>query len=312
MLQIAAELAEFEHWFSPHFADGFLGMAQRLGFLDFTTPGKKWVNRILSVLKSRNVKIDYRGRRGPYALIVFPTDLIVPSMIRRTPSVLVQEGMTDPESATFTLIRRLPFLPRWLASSAAYGLSDAYSAICVASEGYRELFVKKGVRREKIRVTGIPGFDRIVEAKPRPEEGKGYVLVCTSDARENYRYENRKAFIRRAMKIAAGRPVVFKLHPNEKLDRAWNEIRRHAPTAEIIMSGKAEDLVPECSVLITKWSTVAYTGLALGKEVYSDFPLEQLKQLMPVQNGRAAREIAAVCREVLGVEEPELVPEVAP
>ena len=29
---------------------------------------------------------------------------------------------------------------------------------CVASEGYRDLFISKGVKPEKIYVTGIPNF----------------------------------------------------------------------------------------------------------------------------------------------------------
>jgi hypothetical protein len=46
-----------------------------------------------------------------------------------------------------------------LAGTAATGLSDAYHAFCVASEGYRDFFIRKGARPEKIIITGIPNFD---------------------------------------------------------------------------------------------------------------------------------------------------------
>jgi hypothetical protein len=302
MLKIAAALPECEHWFSPHYADGVMGVLQRIGLLDFTTPGKPWVRRTTKMLQEQKVKIDYRGRKGPYDLVVLPTDLIVPKIVYTTPTVLVQEGMTDPETMIFKLIQHLRFLPRWLASSAAYGLSDAYDALCVASEGYRDLFVRKGVRPEKIRVTGIPNFDNCKRFLQNNLTQRNYVLVCTSDVRENYGFENRKAFIEQAVRIAAGRPLIFKLHPNENRKRASREIRCYAPKAHIIFSGSAEELVANCDVLITKWSSVTYVGMALGKEVHSDFPLDELKRLMPLQHAKAAEHIAAVCREVMHAE----------
>jgi hypothetical protein len=40
-----------------------------------------------------------------------------------------------------------------------------------------------------------------------------------------------------------------------------------------------------------------------GKEVYSDFDIEALRQKMPIQTGAAAEAIAAVCRQLIhGVE----------
>lgn len=299
MVKIAAALPECEHWFSPHYADGLLGRLQPLGFLDFTTPGRRWVRRMFGFLRERDLNIDYKGKAGPYDLVVLPTDLIVPRIARRTPTVLVQEGMTDPETALFELVRLFPILPRWLASSAAYGLSGAYDVFCVASEGYRDLFVRKGVRPEKIRVTGIPNFDGHYKVSDKHAGQLHTVLACTSDARENFRFEDRRAFIERAVRIANGRTLVFKLHPNENTQRASREIRRYAPSARIVLTGSAEEFIPHCDVLITKWSSVAYLGLAMGKEVYSDFPADELLKLMPLQHGRAAEEIAAVCREVL-------------
>jgi hypothetical protein len=199
--------------------------------------------------------------------------------------VLVQEGITDTESSVFHLVKRLRFLPRWLAGTSTTGLSDAYQAFCVASEGYRDFFVRKGVRPEKIVVTRIPNFDDCRRYQRNAFPYRHYVLACTSPLREIFRREDRKAFIRRAVELAAERTLLFKLHPNENIERATREIHRHA----------------NCDALITHFSSTALVGLALGKETYSDFDMDQLRRLMPVQNGSVAFNIANVCRRILDV-----------
>jgi hypothetical protein len=60
------------------------------------------------------------------------------------------------------------------------------------------------------------------------------------------------------------------------------EIHRHAPGAMV-------------------FTTNAFVGLALGKETYSDFDMDELRRLMPVQNGSAAFSIASVCRRLRDV-----------
>jgi hypothetical protein len=80
---------------------------------------------------------------------------------------------------------------------------------------------------------------------------------------------------------------------------ARREIRRYAPHATIVSDRAAEELIANCDVLITQWSSTAYVGLALGKEVYSSFDVEELRRMTPVQNRSAARNIAGVCRELL-------------
>ena len=42
-----------------------------------------------------------------------------------------------------------------------------------------------------------------------------------------------------------------------------------------------------------------FVGLALGKETYSDYDMDDMRRLMPVQNGSAASNIADVCRGLL-------------
>ena len=91
--------------------------------------------------------------------------------------------------------------------------------------------------------------------------------------------------------------MLFKLHPNEKVDRAEAEIRKYAPAGTLIYhSGNTNHMIANCSELITQYSTVVYTGIALGKKVYSYFDVEELKRLAPIQNGGAsAKNIAQIC-----------------
>jgi hypothetical protein len=240
--------------------------------------------------------------------VVTCSDLLLPRNIRDDRIVLVQEGITDPESIVFHLVKRLRFLPLWLAGTSTTGLSDAYQAFCVASEGYRDFFIRKGVRSEKIVVTGIPNFDDCRRYRSNDFPYRNYVLACTSPLREIFRSEDRKAFIRKAVEIACRRPLIFKLHPNENVERATREIGWHAPGAMVFTTGSAEEMIANCDVLITRFSSTAFVGLALGKETHSDFDMGELRRLMPIQNGSAALQIANVCRRLLEAAPPPIPP----
>jgi hypothetical protein len=207
--------------------------------------------------------------------------------------------MTEPENLIFHMVR-LFSLPRWMAGTSATGLSDAYHLFFVASEGYRDLFISKGVTPSKIRVTGIPNFDHAAQYLKNDFPYKNFVLAATSDRRETMNYENRRKFIDKVLKIAAGRQVIFKLHPNENWDRATREINTYSPGSLVFTHTDIRPLIANCEVLITAHSSVVYIGLALGKEVYSDICLEQLQRLTPVQNrGTSAGRIAETAREDL-------------
>lgn len=299
MHQIAEHLPEYEHAFSPYYCDGPIEMLRRLRLIEFTIAGKKLAGRCRGYLEHHGLPIDYQGTAGPYDLVVTGSDLFLPKNIRDNMIVLVQEGITDPESGVFRLVKRLRFLPLWLAGTSTTGLSDAYRAFCVASEGYRDFFIRKGVRSEKIVVTGIPNFDDCRRYGRNDFPYRHYVLACTSPLREIFRREDRTAFIRRAVELAAGRRLIFKLHPNENVERATREIYRHAPGAMVFAKGSAEEMIANCDVLLTRFSSTAFVGLALGKETYSDFDMDELRRLMPVQNGSASLSIAKVCRGIL-------------
>jgi len=300
MHQIAQHLmGECECYFTPYYADGFIDWLARRGWLDFTILGGRFRRATLEYLHQHRLPIDERGQLHPYDLVVTCQDLLVPRNIRGRKIVLVQEGMTDPEGLLFYGVKYLE-LPRWIASTAATGLSDAYTVFCVASEGYRQLFLRKGVRAEKLRVTGIPNFDNCEQYRHNDFPYHGYVLVATSDSRETLRYENRAAFLQYAARVAKGRPILVKLHPNERVERAAREVYHWLPGAVVFSSGNTNHMIANCEVLIARYSSVVYVGLALGKEVHSAFNLELLRQLLPWQNGgRSAEYIAEVCWDLL-------------
>lgn len=301
--QISQHLSDYDCYFSPYYADGFLDFLAQRGLLDFCILGGNFKKQTESYMNEHGLKIDYKGLSNDYDLVFTGADLIVPQNIRRKKLVLVQEGMTDPENFAFHLVKYLG-LPRWIASTSTMGMSNHYDLFCVASEGYKEHFVRKGAKPEKIIVTGIPNFDNSKKFLENDFPYRNYVLVATSDARETFKYENRKKFIRECVDIAAGRQMIFKLHPNENVERATGEINRYAPGALVFHDGNTNHMIANCDVLITKYSSVVYIGMALGKEVHSLFDIEMLKKLTPIQNnGTSAERIARIGMQFL--EKPE-------
>jgi hypothetical protein len=299
MVKIAEHLRQYDCWFTPHYTDGLIGVMERSGLLEWTIVGKRHQQRAHELLVSHELQIDFAGLQNDYDLVVTCSDLFLPRNIRTKRIVLVQEGMTDPENVMYQLVRMFK-LPRYLASTSTFGTSNAYRRMCVASDGYRDLFISKGADPEKIVVTGIPNFDNCISLLDVPSGTTGYVLVATSDSRETFKYENRRLTIERAVQIAGGRELIFKLHPNEIVERAVREINTFAPGAKVLYDCDIDPLIAHCDVLITKYSSCVYVGIALGKQVYSDFSITELQQLCPLQNGgTSAMAIADVCREVL-------------
>ncbi len=302
MHQIARLLADYEQAFTPYYCDGAMDLLRRMKRLEFTIMGDRIARRCEQYLQDQNLNIDKKGQHGPYDLVVTCSDVLIQRNIGKNRIVLVQEGITDPEDRNFRLVQRYRWLPRWIAGTAATGLSDAYRAFCVASEGYRDLFVRKGATNEKIVVTGIPNFDNCEKYRDNAFPHRGYVLVCTSPLREILRGEDRRACILSAAKIAAqrgGRQLIFKFHPSENMARATAEVNKYAPGSLVFSSGSAEEMIANCDVLITRYSSTVFVGLALGKETHSDFPMDELRRLLPAQNNAAAANIANVCRRVI-------------
>lgn len=293
MHKISKELKDADCYFTPYYSHGYVGFLAKHGMLDYTILGGEFRKRIFQYIEKHNLSLDLHGKNGGYDIVFTGSDLIIPRNITNYKIVLVQEGMTDPENFAYYLVKYLKF-PRWL-STGSTGLSHLYNIFCVASENYKDLFISKGINPNKLVVTGIPNFDNCVEFKNNDFLHKNYVLVATSDMRETYKYENRKKFIKKAVKIANGRQLIFKLHPNEKVKRATAEINKYAPGAIVIHNINAETLIANCDTLVTRYSSVVYVGLALGKEVFSDFDVNDLKKLIPIQNGGTSAKNIADC-----------------
>lgn len=299
---VSRAMGDHDAWFSPFFTNLDGVMMRKLGLIEFSIGGNKRRAWCIDWLKRRGLSIDVDGRRGGYDLVVTCTDVIVPKTMLRYPIVAVQEGILDPERLLAWLCRHA-FLPRWMAGTSLTGESGLYDRYCVASEGYREDFIARGARPDRIVVTGIPNFDDCESFRRNDLAIRDYVLAATSDTRETLKLtDSRKKFIQRVLDIAAGRPVVFKLHPNEDEARERRLIEKMAPGALVFHGGSAEQLVANASVVVTQWSSVSFVGVALGKEVHSSYPIEVLRRLCPQQNGGAsASNIARVCRDLLGL-----------
>lgn len=304
MHRIGEELAGRGHEcrYSPFYGTRMLRALKPLGVLDRTILAGRFRRTTEEYLEAQKLPVDDGGLDGPYDLVLTCTDLVVPENVRQSPIVLVQEGMTDPEDAMYKVVRKLG-LPLWMASTSTTGLSGLYTRFCVASEGYRAKFAAKGAPAAKLVVTGIPNYDDCASLLRNDFPLRDYVLVATSDARETFKRDDRAAFLERCVAIAGGRPLLFKLHPNENWERATREIRQIAPGAMVLTEGRTDHMVANCAALVTQYSTVVYTGLALGKECHSYFDLDELRRLLPVQNGGAsARNIADVCEDLLAAE----------
>ncbi len=305
MHKISAELKEFDSYFTPYYSLGYwyIQLTRKIGLMDFTILGGQAKINTLKYFRENNLKIDEEGKLNDYDLVFTCSDMLIPKNIRHKKIILVQEGMTDPEHFGFHLVKKFN-LPRWIGGTAATGISNYFELFCVASDGYKELFISKGVVPKKIVVTGIPNFDNCAQYIKNDFPHKNYVIVATSDMRETYKFENRIKFIKHARKIASGKQLIFKLHPNENYDRAIKEINKYAPGSLIFQKEKIDPMIANCDTLITRFSSVVYIGLALGKQVYSDFNINELKKLIPLQNGgSSAANIAGIAKKLLTEQE---------
>ncbi|MBS1663285.1 MAG: hypothetical protein JST68_19735 [Bacteroidetes bacterium] len=300
MHQIASLLPEYDCFFSQLYSKHpVVRLALRMGLLDTTILGGEFKRKGDAYLEKHRLRNDYaRSIYGnSYDLVVLCSDLLVTQELRSMKTIWVQEGMTDPITPWGKFTHSLG-LPGYFAKNTAFnGCSDICDIYCSASDGYREQFSQRGTDESKILVTGIPNYDNAATFLKNDFPHRDYVMVATSDIRECFNKEDRPAFVRRCVEIAGSRQLIFKLHPNEKKERAIAEIREGASNALIYTEGNTEHMIANCTELITQYSTVVYIGIALGKKVHSFFDVEQLKRLAPIQNGgTSAAVIAGLCR----------------
>jgi len=299
MHQISKHLGDYDCWFSQLFPDSaFLkGVLKYTPFADGTVLASHFKIRAENYMQQHGMKIDYGGNKNRYDLVVYCTDMVIADKFKKTKTIWVQEGMIDKRTFLTGIVKGLGLPPYFTADTSLNGSTNVCDIYCTASEGYKNYFANNGTDPAKLIVTGIPNYDNNRQFLDNDFPYHNYVMVASTDMRETYRFENRPAFIKRAVKIADGRQILFKLHPNEKIDRAEAEIRKYAPAGTLIYhSGNTNHMIANCCELITQYSTVVYTGIALGKKVHSYFDLDELKRLAPIQNGGvSAKNIAQIC-----------------
>jgi len=305
MHKIASHLSpDFNCYFSQIFDDSMaINLLLKTGLVETVVISDTYREKAERYYKEHGLKSDYRGETlgNTYNLVVMCSDLIFPKKFKNTKTIFVQEGMTDPMTIWSKIIHSMGLPGYYALSTALNGATDQCDIYCVASQGYKDKFAEAGTDESKIIVTGMPNFDDMHSYFNNDFPYKNYVLAATSDIRELYGFDNRKKFIKNCVEIAAGRQLIFKLHPNEVKERAVGEIRKYAPSNALIFTdGNANHMVANSSVLITQYSTLGYVGLELGKEVHSYFDIDELKRLAPLQNnGTSSQKIATICRTYL-------------
>lgn len=306
MLSIANELADYDCWFSQMFTDSpvLKYLQKNTSLLNKTIIADGYRQQAEDYLQSYHCQIDYGAKKQHYDLVIFCSDLIVPSRLLQTKTIWVQEGMIDKATILSKLVRKNNLPPTLCLDTSLNGASNKCDLYCTASDGYRDYIAKMGTDYDKIFVTGLPNYDNAIQYTRNDFPHQDYVMVATTDMRETARPENRAKFIQHCVRIAAGRPLLFKLHPNENIERAVREIRKHTPADTLIYTeGNTHEMIANCCELITQYSTVVYTGIALGKKVHSWFDLDDLYRMAPLQNdGTSAKHIAAVCRDYIEFE----------
>jgi hypothetical protein len=306
MHQISQFLPDYDCWFSQIFSDTNLSkfLEKYTNVLNGTVMSAHCRENTEKYLRAHGMQIDYKAIRNKYDLVVFCSDMVVPLSLQQTKTIWVQEGMIDKLTLVSRIVKALG-LPIWLAGNTSLnGTTNICDVYCAASPGYKNTLSKMGAEAKRIIVTGMPNYDDLQKFTNNNFPHRDYVMVATTDMRETFRYENRPAFIQDAVRIANGRRLLFKLHPNENFERAENEIRKHAPKDALIYhSGNTNEMIANCCELITQYSTVVYTGIALGKKVHSWFNTDELYKLMPIQNdGTSAQNIANICRAYIEFE----------
>jgi hypothetical protein len=307
MHQISLQLPDFDCYFSQFFGDhAIMRYATDKGWLDNTIMGKgRFKREADAYLAEHGLQSDYRGEEygHQYDMVVLCTDMVVPKIARNAKSIWVQEGMIDPLTWWGKTVKAMGIPPYWTVTTELNGTSNLADIYCTASAGFSENIAKLGTHPDRIIATGTPNYDNCHSFLNNDFEHHDYVMVATSDTRETMRSDNREVFIKKVVEIAQKKQkrLLFKLHPNENYDRAAAEIRAYAPAdALLYQKGNTDFMVANCHTLITQWSTVAFTGIVLGKEVHSYFGLDYLKRVCPIQNGgQSAKHIASICRSFM-------------
>jgi hypothetical protein len=168
----------------------------------------------------------------------------------------------------------------------------------VAGEYGQERLLKKGVKPDRVLVTGNPRFDRLARARAgrargaeagrlggahtrapghRPRGAGGSILYPLQDVPTEGRLV---ALLRRYVASRPGVRLVLRPHPNRPA-RSWEAVSREAlhPRVSVARRGSLSRLFRAADVLVTSWSLTTLEALIAGVPVISwksDFFPEEL------------------------------------
>ena len=277
------QLPDFDCYFSQIYDIGHVvGLAYKLGVFEQTIFSGHFKSDSEKYLVDHHLNNDYKMEmhNDDYSLVVMCTDMVMAKNIRPKKTIWVQEGMTDPFTPWSRVVKSTGLPPYLALNTSLNGSSNVCDIYCAASQGYKEQFARLGTDERKIVVTGTPNFDNAKQYLNNNFPYKNFVLVATTDT-ETMKLDNRKKFINNCLKIAKGRQLIFKLHPNERAQRATKEIMKYAPDSLVFTSGNINHMIANCDELITQYSSCVYIGIALGKKVHSYFDVNDCINLPP-------------------------------
>lgn len=307
MHEIANQLSDCDCRFMPYPHQELSGWFTEHGLAHKLSTTRRMREVCLNYLNTNRLPIDTSDGACDYDVVVSTPELAILKAKRRGRLVLIQNAMLDhemvedgKENASDQFAHWIPILSRWLTGVSSGATDDSYDKLCVASEGYRDLFVRNGVDPYRIVVTGIPKFDNYASFLHSDFSYRDYALVVTSEERDAFHFESHRHFVRDALRIARGWELVFLISASESHPRTIEEIQQLAPAARLFTEGEVGPMVANCGMLITQCPSVAFIGMALGKELHSHMNLAKVYGLLPLQNGgQSASNIAQVCRNLL-------------
>ena len=221
------------------------------------------------------------GRHGPYDLVVDLLDVFLQKNIAATDRSR-SGAITDPEDDNFRLVAA----PLAHSRSGPRDGPRRLPRLCVASD-----------RSRSVRRQGQGGGDRghrrststTATLSRQHFPHRDFVLVYTSIAAGSPPWRRSKS---RSSSMRSGARDDLQVPPQRRPRASGGGSESVCTGCPIFTTGSAEAMIANCDVLITRYSSTVFVGLALGKETHSDYPMDELRRLQPVQNRSAALNIA--------------------
>lgn len=131
MYAISKELTMYDCFFSTYYADGWLDILARNGFLERTMLSRKTLSVVEKILVDKGLHIDYRGLNHLYDLVILPKTAIIPKNIYDKKIILIENPFRETKPLSHLLSKYISKININYLASANNPLSD--SKICVTS-----------------------------------------------------------------------------------------------------------------------------------------------------------------------------------